>query len=290
MFEIVSRALNRGESTFISAPVDAGGRRSLVCMGPRTPAEVTFAEYLSERGYDFEFEPPLGRHRPDFLVQPGAGPDVMIEVEEFSGATTIFTAPNPHGAQILLNPWSILAAMKGDLAYTFPVSRATGGKAGPGGYVLSRNGKLTNDHAYISAVLLIHRYDTRSSRTRHGPKNTATGRKTWPTRVSAFAHCSRLARRGMSRNAETGTPSALTHSAGRGRRLFRWTLRFSAAAATGSGPSTARALSSSHPNCLHVSHERAEAIGAKRARQWPNDRLRIWPEDVTEVSLPVRRL
>ena len=176
--------------------VDAGGRRSLPCMGPTTPAEVAFAEYLDERGYDFEFEPPLGRHRPDFLVHPKLGPDALIEVEEFSGETTIFTSPtfddahalkpirnkirdaarqlkefeetgrplvvalaNPHGAQIILNPWSILAAMKGDLAYTFPVSRTTGGQAGPGSYVLSRNGKLTNDHAYISAVLLIHRYD-----------------------------------------------------------------------------------------------------------------------------------
>ncbi len=46
----------------------------------RNPGELLFEEYLTARGYTFDYEPPLGTKRPDYLVR--CSPAVLCEVEE----------------------------------------------------------------------------------------------------------------------------------------------------------------------------------------------------------------
>jgi hypothetical protein len=45
--------------------------------------------------------------------------------------------------------------MYGDLTFTFPVSRETGGATEPGRFVAGRNGRYRTDHQYASAVGLL---------------------------------------------------------------------------------------------------------------------------------------
>jgi len=55
----------------------------------------------------------------------------------------------PFSAELLIS------AMYGDPAYQFASTGGTGGTGGTDRMLLDRNGKLTNDHPYISAVALI---------------------------------------------------------------------------------------------------------------------------------------
>ncbi len=54
----------------------------------------------------------------------------------------------------LLSPTEIIAAMKGDLSVRVRVAAA--GPVGPASLVTGRNGKLRNDHPYLSAVTALH--------------------------------------------------------------------------------------------------------------------------------------
>jgi hypothetical protein len=51
-------------------------------MADKTQGELIFEEYLAEIGAASEYEPAIGRHRPDYLVHTPAG-DVLCEVEDF---------------------------------------------------------------------------------------------------------------------------------------------------------------------------------------------------------------
>jgi hypothetical protein len=48
----------------------------------KTPGEALFEEYLQILGLKFEYEPPIGSRRPDFLVHSSAG-DVLCEIKDF---------------------------------------------------------------------------------------------------------------------------------------------------------------------------------------------------------------
>lgn len=51
-------------------------------MANKTQGELIFEEYLTEIGVAAEYEPPIGRNHPDYLVHSPTG-DVLCEVEDF---------------------------------------------------------------------------------------------------------------------------------------------------------------------------------------------------------------
>jgi hypothetical protein len=159
------------------------------------PAETMMVKWLDERGYPWEFEPldwpdERIRRRPDFRVHCH-GLTVAIEVESIEswggfeklragplpsrpireplrilrnkiakgarqlkplarlGLPLVVAVANPLNRPVPFSPAMLIAAMYGDPAYGFPP------EGGPGQAVLGRNGKLTNDHRYLSAILLL---------------------------------------------------------------------------------------------------------------------------------------
>lgn len=160
-------------------------------------AEARFIRYLTERGYGFEHEPDLGiQARPDFSID-AAGQPVVAEVKAFaslglfkdlsvgtlgtrsikealkpvrsqistaaeqlrelrdSGLPLVVVLANPAGRPIPLEPYLVISAMYGDMEIQAPLRHD--GSLGDVRSVLGRNGKLTNDHSYISAVAVIRR-------------------------------------------------------------------------------------------------------------------------------------
>jgi hypothetical protein len=66
---------------------------------------------------------------------------------------------NPRGCAIPLEPISVMAAMYGDLTAWFPVYE-DGREHEPDGTIAAGlNGKLRNDHQYISAVAVLQHHD-----------------------------------------------------------------------------------------------------------------------------------
>jgi hypothetical protein len=65
----------------------------------------------------------------------------------------VLTDPR-HALSGLIGPQEMVAAMMGDLAVRVPVSAR--GPVGPAMLGAGRNGELRHDHAYISAVTVIH--------------------------------------------------------------------------------------------------------------------------------------
>lgn len=162
-------------------------------------AELRFARYLDERGYTYEYEPDLGiPKRPEYLID-AMGQPVVAEVKSFTtfgvlegmtpgqvrtrsltdalrpvrrqiseaagqlrglrdrGWPLMVVLANPAGRPVPLESSMVIAAMYGDLEYQVPI--AEDGTAGEFRPVLGRNGKLTMDHAYISAVAVARRRD-----------------------------------------------------------------------------------------------------------------------------------
>ena len=66
---------------------------------------------------------------------------------------------NPDGAPVDLSFEHVLAALYGNPQWTVPIDPNTGGAADEGRFELGRDGKLTNDHGYLSAVVLLRRHD-----------------------------------------------------------------------------------------------------------------------------------
>ena len=64
---------------------------------------------------------------------------------------------NPAGAPVDLSFDHVIAALYGNTQWTVAIDPSTGGAVDEGRFELGRDGKLTNDHAYLSAVALLRR-------------------------------------------------------------------------------------------------------------------------------------
>jgi hypothetical protein len=72
-----------------------------------------------------------------------------------SGRPLVAVLANPGGAWVPLGEKEMVWAMYGDPAFVFSVDREAGEALGGGEFVATRNGKLRNDHPYLSAVAVI---------------------------------------------------------------------------------------------------------------------------------------
>lgn len=68
----------------------------------------------------------------------------------------VIALANPHFADVHLDVEHVLEALYGNPAYSIPIDRETGAAAGEGEHFLSRDGVLTVNHQFISAVLIVH--------------------------------------------------------------------------------------------------------------------------------------
>lgn len=73
------------------------------------------------------------------------------------GIPLVAVLTNPEGALVDLSVGTVLAALYGNVTVTFPLDVATGAAAEDGRFEFGRDGKLTNDHPYLSAVVLLQR-------------------------------------------------------------------------------------------------------------------------------------
>jgi hypothetical protein len=71
------------------------------------------------------------------------------------GRPLVIVLANPGGAWVGLSPREMVWAMYGDPAFAFTVDAETGEAVDEGGFITTRNGKLRNDHPYISAVTVV---------------------------------------------------------------------------------------------------------------------------------------
>jgi hypothetical protein len=71
---------------------------------------------------------------------------------------------NPEGAIIDLSVNHVLAALHGNPTFTMQIDPASGAAAQGGRYEFGRDGKLTNDHPYLSAVALLRRREHRQDK------------------------------------------------------------------------------------------------------------------------------
>lgn len=81
------------------------------------------------------------------------------------GIPLVVVLANPDRAIVPLSVEQVLAALYGDLTFKIPIDPAPAGAAiAEGRLEFGRNGKLTNDHLYISAVALLRRREHRVDR------------------------------------------------------------------------------------------------------------------------------
>lgn len=73
------------------------------------------------------------------------------------GIPLVAVLTNPERALVDLSVGTVLAALYGNITVTFPVDLATGDAPAMGQFEFDRDGKLTNDHPYLSAVVLLQR-------------------------------------------------------------------------------------------------------------------------------------
>lgn len=76
-----------------------------------------------------------------------------------SGRPLVIVLANPRGAWVGLSPQEIVWAMYGDPAFAFSVDSRTGELVDKGGFITTANGKLRNDHPYITAVTVVSQRD-----------------------------------------------------------------------------------------------------------------------------------
>jgi len=72
-----------------------------------------------------------------------------------SGRPLVIVLANAGGAWVGLSPREMVWAMYGDPAFAFTVDVETGEAVDEGGFITTRNGKLRNDHPYISAITVV---------------------------------------------------------------------------------------------------------------------------------------
>jgi hypothetical protein len=158
-----------------------------------------FEAYLAENDYpEPAYEPDLGvGKRPDYLVVR-ADAEAVCEVKEFDakanpsplgggmrsmedvlrpvrqkirdaakqlkplwdyGQPLVVVLANPQGAFVRLGPREMVWSMYGDPAFQFTSYAATGDLIGESGFVVTRNGRLRNDHPYVSGVVVVSARD-----------------------------------------------------------------------------------------------------------------------------------
>jgi hypothetical protein len=71
---------------------------------------------------------------------------------------------NPEGAIVDLSVNNVVAALYGNPEFTMQIDPAAGSTVSGGRFELGRDGKLTNDHPYISAVALLRRREHRQDK------------------------------------------------------------------------------------------------------------------------------
>ncbi|MEV4315148.1 hypothetical protein [Actinocrispum sp. NPDC049592] len=169
------------------------------------PAQTRFEQYLYELGYEFDYEPDLGNgKRPDYLVSAHRH-ELVCEVKSFDTAGAFGTAQvgtlsqedvlapirkqigkaseqlkgipsrplvvvlaNPRACPVPLDPFSVMAAMYGDVEVEIPVSDE--GVGGDATWTTGYNRKLRvvdpetgeqvgGHHEYISAVIVLRHED-----------------------------------------------------------------------------------------------------------------------------------
>lgn len=76
-----------------------------------------------------------------------------------SGRPLVIMLANPRGARVGLSPQEIVWTMYGDPAFAFSMDPRTGEAVDEGGFITTANGKLRNDHPYISAVTVVSQRD-----------------------------------------------------------------------------------------------------------------------------------
>lgn len=76
----------------------------------------------------------------------------------------IVVLANPEGAMVNLSVEHVLAALYGNPMFTMRIDPTIGGAVREGRFEFGRDGKLTNDHPYLSAVALLRRREHRTDR------------------------------------------------------------------------------------------------------------------------------
>jgi hypothetical protein len=93
------------------------------------------------------------RTRPDYVVVRGEA-EAICEVEEFDRDSGWSPGnAGPSGRR------SMEGAMYGNPAFAFSMDPRTGEAVDEGGFITTANGKLRNDHPYISAVTVVSQRD-----------------------------------------------------------------------------------------------------------------------------------
>lgn len=80
------------------------------------------------------------------------------------GFPLVVVITNPLGALVNLRVRNVLEALYGDVNFTFQVDSQTGQANEPGHFEYGRNGKLTNDHPYLSGIVLLRQRDKSADR------------------------------------------------------------------------------------------------------------------------------
>lgn len=156
-------------------------------MGQRSDGDLLFERYLAESGVAIpEHEPDLGAgRRIDYPVEIG-GLTCLCEVKEFAPTTQsvipgsmqdllkpirakihdaapqlkaatdlghplVVVLTNPHSAPVIMGEREMLWAIEGDPIVRVPVTGSA-----PPVHTVGRNGELRSDHAYITAVVVLH--------------------------------------------------------------------------------------------------------------------------------------
>lgn len=70
----------------------------------------------------------------------------------------VIVLANPRGLHVELEPERLIHGLHGDLTITFPIGPGGGAVTAPE-WVAGRNGRLRNDHSYVSAVAALHEGD-----------------------------------------------------------------------------------------------------------------------------------
>jgi hypothetical protein len=83
---------------------------------------------------------------------------------------------NPEGAMLDLSVQHVLAALYGNPTYTMEIDPVAGAAVGEGRFEFGRDGKLTNDHPYLSAIALLRRRERRVDRIDEIAAEERTGR------------------------------------------------------------------------------------------------------------------
>lgn len=75
------------------------------------------------------------------------------------GMPLVVVLANPEEVWVDLSIQNVIAALYGNPQWTMQIDTATGAAVDDGHPELGRDGKLTNDHAYLSAIALLRRRD-----------------------------------------------------------------------------------------------------------------------------------